>query len=133
MIDGRGGVEVFLGTYTEWHERQLRRDALEQPKPKGSSKPTAKPVASRAAKAETQPVVSVPATPPKKSKWSWMKLEQIEEKIGFIEEELGEIDTKLGDPDVWREIDKANTLTDRRDELRTELTGLEAEWLRKAE
>ncbi|MEM7623215.1 MAG: ABC-F family ATP-binding cassette domain-containing protein, partial [Planctomycetota bacterium] len=69
----------------------------------------------------------------KKSKWSWMRIEQIEEKIALLSDELSGIDKELEDPDVWIDIDKANRLTDRRDELKTDVEALEAEWLRKAE
>ncbi len=70
---------------------------------------------------------------PVKSKWSWMRIEQLEEKIAFLEGRIAEIDRALDDPDIWTEIDRANALTTERDELKTELEGVEAEWLRKAE
>ena len=73
------------------------------------------------------------ATKPRKSKWSWMRIEQLEEKIAFLEQRIAEIDKALDDPDIWTEIDRANALTTERDELKTELEGVEAEWLRKAE
>ena len=43
------------------------------------------------------------------------------------------MDTTLADPEVWREIDRANAITEQRDALRDELAELEAEWLRKAD
>ena len=72
-------------------------------------------------------------TPAKKSKWSWMRVEQIEENIAYTEERLRVIDKQLEDPDVWTDYEKANKLTAERDELKVELEGLEAEWVRKAE
>jgi len=76
--------------------------------------------------------VKVPAKI-EKSKWSWMRVEQIEEKIAFFEEKLAELDQELADPDVWTDHEKANTLTEKRDGIKGELDDLEAEWLRKAE
>ncbi|RMH14120.1 MAG: hypothetical protein D6695_02155 [Planctomycetota bacterium] len=62
-----------------------------------------------------------------------MRLEQIEQRISELEQTVGQIDTELADPDVWRDIDRANSLTEKRDALRAELSELETEWLRKAE
>lgn len=172
ILDGKGGVEVFLGTYSEWESKARGRSApTQKPKP-GRSTPAPAPAkapppaaAGRAASPATKPASSPkPSTPapaarapdrpaasarPKpgaapsprpaatapekkeKSKWSWMRLEQIEEKIAHITRQLADLDTRLADPDVWADHAKANALTDQRDELRVELEGLEAEWVKK--
>ena len=62
-----------------------------------------------------------------------MRVEQLEEKIAFLEERIAEIDRALDDPDIWTDIEKANRLTTERDDLKTELEGVEAEWLRKVD
>ena len=76
---------------------------------------------------------TAPAKPAEKSKYSWMRLEQLEEKIARLEARRKEIDQKLADPDVWLDADRANKLTEERDGVTAELEPLEAEWLRKAE
>jgi len=123
ILDGRGHVSVFHGTYNEWHEREQRRE-----RERGSSTAErAKPEPAPSKAAERAPAA------PARSKYSWMKLEQVEARIGELEAEIRGLDDRLADPEVWRDASKANELTDRRDALRDELIQLEAEWLRKAE
>ncbi|MBZ0172616.1 MAG: hypothetical protein K8E66_09580, partial [Phycisphaerales bacterium] len=122
-------VVVFLGTYTEWHEKQEETKRRRDGETKGKSPER---------RAAVQPPLNQTRTPAapatkEKRKWSWMRVEQLEEKIAFLESRLAEIDRELNDPDVWRDIDRANRLTNERDELKVELEGVEAEWLRKAE
>jgi ATP-binding cassette subfamily F protein 3 len=117
ILDGRGGVEIFHDTYSVWHERQVARSQertapVERPADDG-------PKAKEAPKA--------------KSKYSWMKLEQVEARIGELESEIHDLDAQLAEPDVWREADRAEALTTSRDELKAELAAMEAEWIRKAE
>ena len=69
----------------------------------------------------------------KKTAFSWMKADQIEERMGMLEEQVSEIDRALADPEVWLDHEKANGLTEKRDSLKAELGELETEWLRKAE
>ncbi|HHN79135.1 MAG TPA: hypothetical protein ENK11_10765, partial [Phycisphaerales bacterium] len=129
VLDGAGNVEVFIGTYSEWHEKEVAGA-------RGGVDPTKSPPRGRRPGLPTSSGSAKPSpaqTPKRKSKWSWMRLEQLEEKITQIEARLRAIDTELGDPDVWRDLDRANALTDERDELKIELEGVEAEWLRKAE
>ncbi len=131
ILDGHGGVRAFAGTYSEWHAKQ---EAAKGDRTKAKS-PERERRAERATPAESPSRTrnAQPAETPKKSKWSWMRIEQLEEKIAFLEGRLGEIDRELNDPDVWKDIDRANKLTDERDEHKAELEGVEAEWLRKAE
>ena len=127
VLDGEGGAEMFAGTYTEWHDRNTRRrdgktEARREPKRGTSSGANGK--------------VDVPAPridEGEKSKFSWMPLEKIEEKIAHFESRVSEIDKELADPDVWSDVERANKLTDERDRIKGELAPLEAEWVRKAE
>ncbi|MEO0483284.1 MAG: ATP-binding cassette domain-containing protein, partial [Planctomycetota bacterium] len=145
VLDGQGGADAFLGNYTEWRAREDRRarqyaedaekmrrtqrgkDGAPAAKASGAATPTAD---SRAKQALAD---TTPAKPTEKSKYSWMRLEQLEEKIARLEERRKEIDQKLADPDVWLDAERANKLTEERDGVTTELEPLEAEWLRKAE
>ena len=125
VLDGAGGATVFAGSYTEWKHFEDRK------------------AADRAAQLEARATASKPkAAPPppapssagaaKKSKFSWMSIEKIEERIAEIESEISGLDHKLNDNDVWKDIDKANELTSKRDALKGELDDLEHEWIRKS-
>ena len=125
ILDGRGGAEVFAGTYSEWHERSTRRrdvDAETRKEPKKATAP----------RSNGKVEVPKPKDEPK-SKYSWMPLEKIEEKIEHLEGRVRDIDRELADPDVWTDVERANRLTDERDRLKAEIEPLEAEWVRKAE
>ena len=126
ILDGQGGAEVFAGTYSEWHERSTRRREGDAAARRETNRQAAR----------SNGKVEVPAPRPKdepRSKYSWMPLEKIEEKIEHLEGRVTEIDRELADPDVWTDVERANKLTDERDGLKAELEPLEAEWVRKAE
>jgi ATP-binding cassette subfamily F protein 3 len=120
------------GRWSDW-ERKLARSREQAPAPaKAPPKPAAKPTTAAMPTTKPAPKPS-DGEKSKKSKWSWMRLEQLEERIEYIEGELKTIDADLADPDVWVDYERAEKLTSRRDELKTELEGVEAEWVRKAE
>lgn len=128
ILDGQGTVSVFHGSYTEWHERELARTKqANAPRRQEAPKTSAPPV-----QPDKQP--PEPSSPDKgKSKYSWMKLTQVEVKIGELESQIADLDSQLADPEVWRDVSRANALTEERDALRDVLSELEAEWLRKAQ
>lgn len=126
VLDGRGGSEVFAGTYSEWHDKAVRR--REQSEAKPAPRKPAPPPSNGKAEVPTPGAKDEP-----KSKYSWMPLEKIEERIEHLEGRVREIDRELADPDVWTDVDRANRLTGERDGLKAELEPLEAEWVRKAE
>jgi ATP-binding cassette subfamily F protein 3 len=121
ILDGRGNAEIFTGTYTEWHDQHLRDSAPKstaQDQPKQSAeKPTQQPK---------------PETPAVKSRFSWMPINQIEERMTDLEIELNTLDAQLNDADIWKDIEHANEVTEKRDSVRSELDELEEEWLRKS-
>ena len=129
VLDGTGGAEVFHGGYSEWRAREDARVAAAptatQARAKENSQTGGTPVPPRTAQKGA-------AKADAKSKFSWMSVERLEERIGQIEARLGEIDAALDDPDVWTDYERANTLTEERDGLKAELDGVEAEWVRKA-
>ncbi len=137
VLDGEGNARAFSGNYSEWHAKQEAKKAegASQTATKARAKPPATIANTASNPAAMKPAGAKPAgeDKPVKSKWSWMRIEQLEEKIAFLEGRIAEIDRALDDPDIWTEIDRANALTTERDELKTELEGVEAEWLRKAE
>lgn len=137
-LDGLGGAKVFPGTYSQWHQHQEAQAPNDAAPPRGPrrdapSKPPATPAAARSA-ARSAPGRGPDARPEpaRKNPFSWMRADQLEEKIGEFETRTREIDAELAEPSVWTDPDRANTLTEERDRLATELGQLEEEWLRKA-
>lgn len=128
ILDGHGNAELFAGTYSQWHELSLQRQAKHTSK---ASKPAPTP--------KIQETVSVPestgSTQSKntnKSKFSWMPINQIEERMTDLQIKLKELDAQLNDADIWKDIDHANKVTTDRDEVKAELEELEDEWIRKS-
>ena len=166
IFDGNGRSEVFVGTFTEWHERKVERDRAvakeaqererhreEQDRKKRENE--RKEAERRAEKTAARvPASGVPASgtgaqrqgapaatggggarsgsPRAKSKFSWMSLQQIEEKMGELQSRIDDLDMQLADPSVWTDVARSTALNDERATARTELEGLEEEWLRKS-
>jgi len=120
VLDGRGGAEVFYGNYSEW-----RRS-----KEEGSAR--AAPSAPAPSPAPREPARSGPR-PKEKSRFSWMRLEQIEERMGELQAEIGVLDERLADVELWKSPERAHEARERRDGVRAELEELEEEWIRKSE
>jgi len=121
ILDGHGNTEIFAGTYTEWRIQNQQQPELQKPKPtpKQSSPPEQAP----------KPVQQQSI---KKSKFSWMPLDQIEERMTDLEIKLKNLDAQLSDTDIWKDIDHANKVTTERDSCKAELDDLEEEWIRKS-
>jgi len=127
ILDGHGNTSTFIGTYSQWEAKEAQRSA-EPVKP--ARRPASKPARPTPKQKSAAPLTAENGAP--KSKWSWMRLEQIEDRMSRLEEEIGEIDGKLADPDVWLDHEKANALTEQRDALKEEMDQLETEWLKKS-
>ncbi len=132
VFDGRGGVRVFLGNYSEWRAKELARDAA----------PGTTPAPARPTKASSTPAPQAPgvgtavAKPPpakRKSRFSWMKLDQIEERLHELETDVAELDERLAAPATWTDPALSQRLTEARSKLAAELEELEAEWIERAE
>ncbi len=121
ILDGRGNTEIFTGTYTEWHKQQQRVQ----------SKPPA-PAPKQQQESPQKAPPPKPDAPAKKSRFSWMPINQIEERMTDLEIELKKLDAQLNDVDIWKDIDHANEVTSKRDEVKAELDELEEEWLNKS-
>tara|TARA_R110000868_G_scaffold241497_3_gene496803 strand:+ start:557318 stop:559321 length:2004 start_codon:yes stop_codon:yes gene_type:complete len=130
ILDGKGNTEVFAGTYSEWciqKQEQSQANTRQQSKPSPSK-----------AAAEPSPTIETRIEKPaqqqsaKKSKFSWMPLNQIEERMTDLEIKLKTLDAQLSDSDIWKDIDHANKVTTDRDECKSELDDLEEEWVRKS-
>lgn len=133
VLDGKGHVEVFLGNYSEWHEKHAakvreaaRAEAEEKARREENEK---KKRQAEEAKKKQQAKVAGPSV----NALERMRTEQLEQRIEKIETRLREIDGELADPDVWRDQRKSAKLGDERAKLAAELEPLEFEWSRRAE
>jgi ATP-binding cassette, subfamily F, member 3 len=127
ILDGKGNTEVFAGTYSEWQiqnqaQTKPQQSSQQQPKPSQTKEPT---IETRIESPKQQPTI-------KKSKFSWMPINQIEERMTDLEIKLKNLDAQLNDADIWKDIEHANKVTSDRDECRAELDELEEEWIRKS-
>jgi len=118
VLDGEGGAKVILGNYSDW-ERSKRESELAQPGP------------SRAA--GEQNLAELPPSELPKSRFSWMAVEKIEERMGELQADLVPIDESLADPGTWTDAGRSEGLREQRSVVQGELDELEEEWLRKAE
>lgn len=150
VLDGAGNAEVFVGSFSEWHERKIERDRAasretaerdraredQERKRKEAEKKEAErkaaAVAQRAAPTPAPSKRSSPApVPAGKNRFSWMSLSQIEARMSEIQTELSDLEMKLADPSVWTDVARSNSLTGERTKARTELEELEEAWLKK--
>jgi ATP-binding cassette, subfamily F, member 3 len=167
IFDGKGGVTVYHGTYSDWVESVQRRNdlaatgqqpatswsqitstnssksttskATQQTSNKGASKPPQQPsntAASKQPASTAQPTRSTttsytpkPAPPKRKSKFSWMSVDQVEERMGELQAELVTIDEDLANAATWNNPARAEKASSRRDDIANELEQLEEEWL----
>lgn len=124
VLDGDGGAEVFPGTYSEWKQTQSERGAstaaLTKKQPQVIETP--KPVV------QQKKIQDAP-----KSRYSWMPLDKIEQRMNDLGIEIRTLDAELGSTEVWTDYERANTLSEKRDKLQAELDELETEWIRKSE
>ncbi|MCK6476507.1 MAG: ABC-F family ATP-binding cassette domain-containing protein [Phycisphaerales bacterium] len=133
-LDGKGNAEIFHGSYTEWHEKQVEQ-ARERAAAELAQKRRREEETARAARAQEdrRKLEKAKSQPAKISKYERMKTDQIEQKIEEIERRVREIDQLLGDPQTWSNAAKAQKLGDERAALAAELEPLEFEWSRRAE
>lgn len=123
VLDGEGNAQVFPGTYSEWKLHQSEREASQRSQPAPS------------AQVKVTPTNNTPKVVEQiqKSRFSWMPIAKIEERMNDLGIEIRKLDADLSGDDVWTDYEKANTLSEKRDELKAELDELEIEWLRKSD
>ncbi|MFO0860720.1 MAG: ABC-F family ATP-binding cassette domain-containing protein [Phycisphaerales bacterium] len=134
VLDGAGNVEIFHGSYSEWHEKDVQRrrerDRAE------SDERSRREEQERQRKAAEDRKKAEAAKPRQKSPslgaLERMKTEQIEEKIEKLQTRIKEIDAALNDPEVWRDHARASKLSDERNTAIGQLEPLEFEWERRA-
>jgi ATP-binding cassette subfamily F protein 3 len=125
VLDGCGGVEVFHGNYSQWHDRQVQRRreaeraAVTAPSDRGSAAGAADGHQRRAKSGG--------------GGLSWMPTERLEAEIGRLAARAAEIDALLDREDVYRDRDRCTALLEERASLTAEQARFEEEWLRRAE
>jgi energy-coupling factor transporter ATP-binding protein EcfA2 len=134
VLDGKGGVEVFHGNYTEWHERQLARGSAGAAGASERSTPAAASTKDGAAGRPAPSRADRPRTSSTKGpSLSWMPLERLESELSGATDRIAEIDRLLGDEEVYRDAKRCRELLAERDVAKEKLDRLEEEWLNRAE
>ncbi len=132
VLDGKGNAEIFAGSYSEWHEKELERKKLAARQEAEEKERREAAERRRKAQAEANKKQE-PKSGPSTNALARLKTEQLEQKIETIQQRIKEIDAQLGEPDVWRDVKKSTQLSDERTRLMNELEPLEFEWARRAE
>ena len=122
IFDGEGGVQQFLGTWSEYHDAQTAKPQAAQP----VAPPPKKPQEKERVKPEGQKS--------KRSRGAERQLSQssLEGRIEALETELKKIDEELAFPETYGDGEKVKRLQDRREKANAELKPLEAEWMARA-
>jgi ATP-binding cassette subfamily F protein 3 len=125
VLDGEGRVTHFHGKYSEYAAAQKAASAPAKPESKPKPQPAPPP----------PPKAKAPADKgkPKKSRFSHLSQQALEQRIIEVERELAKIDQQLADPNVYRDGAKVRELQTQRDDMAGELKPLEEEWARRAE
>jgi ATP-binding cassette subfamily F protein 3 len=132
ILDGSGNLEIFLGGYTDWHEKHTARQQ-EASKAEAEEKRKREDRERQQRAAEEARKKQKPKGGPSANALERLRTDQIEERIQKIEARVRAIDASLADPDVWRDHAKATKLGDERRKLQEELEPLEFEWMRRSE
>ncbi|MFO0858789.1 MAG: ATP-binding cassette domain-containing protein [Phycisphaerales bacterium] len=144
VLDGEGNAEVFLGNYTEWHQKKVARDreaARQEAELKSRREDSARKQreAEERKKQEAAKAVQVKSKNsgagkgPSLNALERMNTDKLEAKIEQLETKIKQLDVELANPDTWRDHGKMSKLTDQRNAAAAELEPLEFEWSRRAE
>ncbi len=139
VLDGAGNAQVFIGSYTEWHDAEVekkaaadferaeakRRAEQEEKKRRAAEEAKSKHDAQRAEQQAQSDAAS--------GKFRGMKTEWLESRIEQIEQRIKEIHAEMMLPEVWKDPAKCEKLGKERSTLAGELEPLEFEWSRRAE
>jgi ATP-binding cassette subfamily F protein 3 len=133
VFDGKGNVQHFLGTYSEYLEANSGSDVLvdaDKPDPKQQPKQAAKDTKSAKPKAASNSSGGNKQGKNKKKNkaLSGMDTAKLEQKIESIESKIGEIETQLADPETYKDNSKFSELQEAHEKLKKELEPYETEW-----
>jgi ATP-binding cassette subfamily F protein 3 len=132
VLDGSGGAKVFLGNYTDWHEKEEEnkrardRERSDEKRRQEDSEKKRRAADEGKKRAVTS---SVAANNP----FAKLKTDQIERKIETMQARIKAIDESMSDPGVWRDPAKCQKLGEERTKLVQDLEPLEFEWLKRSE
>jgi len=130
VLDGHGGAEVFFGNFTEWLDREHRREQ-EQRSERERSRAEAERREKERRRAEHAKREKAKA--PSRNGLERLRTDQLEQRIEQAESRLQEIDAELLDPNIWRDAKRSAKLSEERSRLASELEPLEFEWSRRVE
>jgi len=134
VFDGKGNVQHFLGTYSEYLESQGGSDVLvDADKPeakKGSEKGKKRQDAKGSKQTKKAEPASAGGSKNKKQNkaLSGMDTPRLEEKIESIEAKIGEIESQLADPETYKDHGRFSELQEAHEKLKKELEPYETEW-----
>ncbi|QOJ00352.1 MAG: ABC-F family ATP-binding cassette domain-containing protein [Phycisphaeraceae bacterium] len=130
VLDGKGGATIFLGNYSDWHEKQqavakdeARAAAAEKERRERDEARRRKDEEDRRAAARR-----ASKSNPEASRLARMTSDQIEKRIAEIEARTRAIDAEMSSGEVWKDPKKMDRLGDERRRLAEELTPLEMEY-----
>jgi ATP-binding cassette subfamily F protein 3 len=126
VLDGKGGVEVFLGNYSEWVEKHTTRERERQAAE--TEERRRRDDAERSRRAAEEAKKRQAKSGPSVNALSRMKTDQIESRIERIETRIKQIDALFADPEVWKDSGRGAKLGEERQKLLAELEPLEFEW-----
>ncbi|MBX3364391.1 MAG: ABC-F family ATP-binding cassette domain-containing protein [Phycisphaeraceae bacterium] len=140
VLDGQGGARVVLGNYSDWaevEERERRDHAIaEAERTRLAAEQARKRDQSARKDVGAKPAAKVVAPPlpdnSQKSKFSWMRLEQLEAKMAELSAQLQRFDAELADPEVYRDTTRLHEISAQREACKADLEIIEGEWLRKS-
>ncbi len=126
VLDGKGGVEAFVGNYSDWHEKdRLRKQEKAREEAEAKSRREAGDKAKRAAEEQRK------QSSPQKGKNPLARLttEELEARIAKTEKRIREIDLAMAGEDVWKNPKRCTELGGERARLVADLEPLEMEWM----
>ncbi len=133
VLDGEGGAEVFIGSYSDWNDREKSR-AGEQARLDEEAKRSARLQEKQLrAEKEKRKLAEAKSRGPSRNGMERMSTNKLENRIEAIQLRVKKIDSELTNPDVWRDGARSGKLSVERQTLMDELEPLEFEWSRRAE
>jgi len=136
IFDGKGGVEYFEGSYSEYiqtHGTGVLVDDQKNKPVEAKPKPAPKPIAPPPPAPQKNGKSKDKGKKKTNSRYGHLSLETIEEQIEKLETQITQVSDQLADPDTYRDKDKFNALQDEHQKLTDQLTPLEAEWALRAD